>query len=203
MSEEAGYGTGPVTLATKITLFRMLLIPVFIGTAMYYADSVAQGQRNETLRWMTVAVFGLAALSDAIDGYVARKMNQRSRLGAILDPLADKLLLVSAILTLTFTTWPQRFPIWFPLLIISRDLAVMGGAFLIEYFVGPCRIAPHWTGKMATFTQIFAVLWIMLDVRSPDILWPTCLAAAFSAFSGFYYMAGGIRQLHHGSNDPV
>ncbi len=187
-----------MTFATKITIFRILLIPVFIGTAMYYADSVAQGRRDETLRWLTVAVFALAALSDAVDGYVARKMNQRSRLGAILDPLADKLLLVSAILTLTFTTWPQRFPIWFPLLIISRDLAVMGGTFLIEHFVGHCRIAPHWTGKMATFTQIFAVLWIMLDIRSPDILWPTCLAAGFSAFSGFYYMAGGIRQMHQG-----
>ncbi|MCB1224548.1 MAG: CDP-alcohol phosphatidyltransferase family protein [Verrucomicrobiales bacterium] len=186
-----------VTLATKITLFRILLIPVFIGTAVYYADSVSIGQPNENLRWSTVGIFGLAALSDAVDGFIARHYNQRSRIGAILDPLADKLLLLSAIFTLTFTSWPQRFPLWFPLLVVFRDLAAIGGAFLIQHFSGQCTIRPHWTGKVATFTQIAAVLWIMLDLRTPPILIPALIAGAFTAISGFIYLAEGIRQIQH------
>lgn len=190
-----GYECGAVTLATKITIFRILLIPVFIGAAVYYADSVGQKAPDERLRWATVIVFGIAALSDAVDGFIARRYDQRSRIGAILDPLADKLLLLSAILTMTFTTWPQRFPLWFPLLVIFRDVSAIGGAFLVDHFAGSCRITPHWTGKAATFLQMAAVLWIMLDIRWPNLLWPTILAAGFTAFSGFYYLADGIRQI--------
>lgn len=154
-----------MTFATQITVFRILLIPVFVGTAIYYGESVASGSPNESLRWWTIAIFALAALSDAVDGYIARRFNQRSRLGAILDPLADKLLLLSAIITLSFTGWRQHFPLWFPTLVIFRDLASIGGAFLIQHLAGTCHIHPHWTGKVATFAQFTAVLWLMLDIQ--------------------------------------
>jgi CDP-diacylglycerol--glycerol-3-phosphate 3-phosphatidyltransferase/cardiolipin synthase len=184
-----------VTFATQITLFRILLIPVFIGTAIYYGDSVSQGQANETLRWATIGIFALAALSDALDGYVARAFNQKSRIGAILDPLADKLLLLSAILTLSFTGWRQHFPLWFPILVIFRDLASIGGAFLINHLVGKCHIQPHWTGKVATFAQFAAVLWLMLDI--PQLILITIVAGVFTAVSGFLNLAAGIRQVTH------
>lgn len=191
----------PVTFATQITIFRILLIPVFIGLAVYYGESVASGKANETLRWWTIAVFAVAALSDAVDGYVARHFNQRSRLGAILDPLADKLLLLSGIITLSFTGWRQHFPLWFPTLVIFRDLASIGGAFLIDYLTGKCVIKPHWTGKVATFAQFAAVLWLMLDI--PFLIWPTALAGAFTAISGFLNLAAGVRQVqeHSGKHD--
>ncbi|MES2735472.1 MAG: CDP-alcohol phosphatidyltransferase family protein [Verrucomicrobiota bacterium] len=190
-----------MTFATQITLFRILLIPVFIGLAVYYGESVSAGQANETLRWWTIAVFAVAALSDAVDGYVARHFNQRSRLGAILDPLADKLLLLSGIITLSFTGWRQHFPLWFPTLVIFRDLASIGGAFLIDYLTGKCVIKPHWTGKVATFAQFAAVLWLMLDI--PFLIWPTALAGAFTAISGFLNLAAGVRQVqeHSGKHD--
>ena len=184
-----------MTFATKITIFRILLIPVFIGTAMYYADSVAQGRRDETLRWLTVAVFALAALSDAVDGYVARKMNQRSRLGAILDPLADKLLMLSAVIVLSVTAWPQRFPLWFPLLIISRDLISIVGAFVVHHIAGHCRIQAHWTGKVATIAQIVAILWLMLEMRFIPVVWVAMVAAFFTLVSGMINLADGIKQL--------
>lgn len=188
-----------MTFATQITIFRILLIPVFIGLAVYYGESVAADRPNEVLRWWTIAVFAVAALSDALDGYVARHFNQRSRLGAILDPLADKLLLLSAIITLSFAKWEPAFPLWFPTLVIFRDLASIGGAFLIDYLTGKCVIKPHWTGKVATFTQFAAVLWLMLDI--PYLIWPTALAGAFTAVSGFLNLAAGVRQVQQHSGD--
>lgn len=184
-----------MTFATQITLFRILLIPVFIGVAIYYGESVSSGQANETLRWATIAIFALAALSDALDGYVARHFNQKSRIGAILDPLADKLMLLSAVITLSFTGWRQHFPLWFPILVIFRDIASIGGAFLINHLVGKCHIQPHWTGKVATFTQFAAVLWLMLDI--PRLIVITVIAGVFTAISGFLNLAAGIRQVTH------
>ncbi|HEY1052064.1 MAG TPA: CDP-alcohol phosphatidyltransferase family protein [Prosthecobacter sp.] len=186
-----------MTFATQITIFRILLIPVFIGLAVYYGESVTSGAANEALRWWTIATFATAALSDALDGYIARAFNQRSRLGAILDPLADKLMLLSAIITLSFTGWRQHFPLWFPILVISRDLASIGGAFLIDYLTGKCVIKPHWTGKVATFAQFAAILWLMLEI--PYLLWATAVAGAFTAISGFINLAAGIRQVHEHS----
>lgn len=183
-----------MNLATQITIFRILLIPVFIGLAVYYGQSVEAGAADETLRWWTITCFALAAVSDAVDGYIARHFNQMSRLGAILDPLADKLMLLSAVITLSFTGWRQHFPLWFPTLVIFRDLASIGGAFLIDYLTGKCVIKPHWTGKTATFAQFAAVLWLMLDF--PHLIWPTAVAGAFTAVSGFLNLAAGIKQVH-------
>ena len=182
-----------VTFANQITIVRILLIPVFIGLAIYYGESVARGAANESLRWWTITVFGVASLSDGLDGFVARHFNQRSQLGAILDPLADKLLLLSALVTLSFTSWRQQFPLWFPLLVIFRDLASIGGAFIVDHVAGKCLIRPHWTGKVATFAQMAAVLWLMLDL--PYLVWPTAVAAAFTIVSGFLNLADGIKQI--------
>ncbi len=183
----------PVNLATRITIFRILLIPIFIGLTIYYGESVKAGAANETLRFWTIASFALAAISDAVDGYIARHFNQATRLGAILDPLADKLMLLSAVIALSFTGWRQHFPLWFPTLVIFRDLASIGGAFLIDYLTGKCVIKPHWTGKVSTFAQFAAVLWLMLDF--PHLIWPTALAGAFTAISGFINLAAAVRQV--------
>ncbi len=194
-----------MTFATQITIFRILLIPVFIGVSISYGESVADGQADDRLRWLAIGIFALAALSDAVDGYIARNFNQHSRLGAILDPLADKLLLLSAIITLSFTSWHQRFPLWFPLLVIFRDLASIGGAFLVDHIAGKFQIQTHWTGKVATFAQIAAVLWLMLDISTPSLLWPTIVAGVFTAISGFTNLANGIRQIQasgHGDAHP-
>jgi cardiolipin synthase len=190
-----------LNLALQITLFRILLIPVFIGLAIYYGDSARGEHPNEALRLWAAAVFLIAALSDALDGWLARRFNMRTRLGAILDPLADKLLLLSAIIVLSFTAWRQHFPLWFPLLVIFRDLVSIAGAFLIDHIVGKFHIHTHWTGKVATFAQMAAVLWILLDLTTPDLIWATIAAGAFTALSGFINLADGIRQLQHASND--
>jgi cardiolipin synthase (CMP-forming) len=190
-----------VNLALQITLLRILLIPVFAGLAIYYSESVREQRPDESLRLWAAAVFGIAAISDALDGWVARRFDMRTRLGAILDPLADKLLMLTAILTLSFTAWPQRFPLWFPLLVIFRDLASIGGAFLVDHFAGKCQVQPHWTGKVATFGQITAIAWLLLDIRVLDRAWPAAFATFFTVISGFIYLADGVRQVKAAGHD--
>ena len=184
-----------MNLATQITIVRILLIPVFIGLVIYYGDSVREGAANESLRLWSAAVFGIASLSDALDGWIARRFNQHTRLGAILDPLADKLLMLSAIILLSFTAWRQHFPLWFPVLVIGRDLISIGGAFFIDHFAGKFTIHTHWTGKVATFAQMAAILWILLDLTPAWLIWPTIVAGLFTALSGFINLADGVRQL--------
>lgn len=182
-----------MTAATQITLFRFFLIPVFIGLAVSYGRT---GATDERLRWWAVAVFALAAISDAVDGFVARHFNQRSRLGQILDPLADKILLLSAIITLSLTHWRQQFPLWFLLLVIFRDLVTMCGIVLVDYSTGgKCELHTHKIGKYATFCQIAAVLWVMLDITWPPLIWPVSIASALTLISGIIYLVDGYGQV--------
>src|SRR5690242_21875802 len=98
-----------MTTANKITILRILLIPFFDVEVLYY---VKEG--HELHRLMAILTFAVAAICDGVDGYIARRYNQRSELGAILDPLADKLLLVSGIVVLSFDHRPylRSVPLW-------------------------------------------------------------------------------------------
>lgn len=190
-----------MNLALQITILRILLIPVFIGLVIYYGESVREGAANESLRHWAAAVFGIASVSDALDGWIARRFNQITRLGTLLDPLADKLLMLSAIILLSFTAWRQHFPLWFPILVIGRDLLSIGGAFLIDHFAGKFQIHTHWSGKVATFAQMAAILWILLDLSPALLIWPTIFAGFFTALSGFINLADGVRQLQAAGHD--
>jgi cardiolipin synthase (CMP-forming) len=193
-----------MTLANKVTIGRIFMIPVFVWLAIYYAKSVKDGAPVEAWRWAAIAAFVLASVSDGVDGYIARRFNQRSRLGVILDPLADKGLLLAAIITLSVVTWPQRFPTWFPIVIISRDAIIITGSLLVHYFVGKVEIRAHWTGKCATFLQMVAIGWLMLLIETPSPMYPTVLAAVFTVVSGVIYFTSGLRQANaagHGSPD--
>lgn len=206
-----------MTFANKITVARIALIPVFVGFAIYYSQGVAAGYPEEWLRWTTLGVFALAAASDGLDGYVARRFNQRTELGAILDPIADKGLLLAAILTLSFSSWRYRLPAWFGVLVVARDLIVMTGAVVLVLLQGKISVRPTWSGKAATALQMTALIAVMLQ---PDALlrhvpfqgetlrwvWldlPVFLAAFFTAASGIGYSALAITQVHlAGHGDP-
>src|SRR6188474_3440269 len=99
-----------MTTANKITVVRILMIPVFVTLAIYYGQSIQEGDPQDWQRFAAIAVFLLAAVSDGLDGYVARRYNQRSSLGMILDPIADKGLLLSGIITLSLTSWSEFEP---------------------------------------------------------------------------------------------
>src|SRR6202171_3513085 len=145
-----------MTTANKITIVRILMIPVFVALAIYYEQSIQRGDPLEWQRFAAITVFLLAAASDGLDGYVARRYNQRSSLGMILDPIADKGLLLSGIITLSISNWSQvdahygKFPAWFPVLVITRDAVILIGSALLHVLNGTVRVRPSWTGKVAT-----------------------------------------------------
>src|SRR6266571_5722309 len=131
-----------MTTANKITVVRILMIPAFVAMAIYYGQSVQGGAPAEWERFTAIAIFLIASLSDGLDGYVARRYHQRSSLGVVLDPIADKGLLLSGIITLSISNWSEldpeygRFPAWFPVLVITRDAVILVGAGILHYFIG-------------------------------------------------------------------
>ncbi len=190
-----------MTTANKITIVRILLIPAFVTMAIYYGQSVAEGNPLEWQRFAAIIIFLVAAVSDGLDGYVARRYNQRSALGVILDPIADKGLLLSGIITLSISNWselsPQfgRFPAWFPVLVISRDAVILVGSVILHLLNGKVQVRPSWTGKVATFLQMTAIAWVMLQLHFIPLFYVVLLAGLFTAVSGCVYVLDGIRQL--------
>ena len=191
-----------MTTANKITLIRIAMIPVFVALAIYYGESVRRGDPLEWQRFAAIIIFLLAAVSDGLDGYVARHYNQRSQLGVILDPIADKGLLLSGIITLSITNWSLsdpdygKFPVWFPVLVITRDAVILVGAAILHYFIGnKMRVKPSWTGKVATVCQMCAIAWVMLQLRFLPLWFVVMVAGIFTLISGVIYVVGGVRQL--------
>lgn len=185
-----------MTTANKITILRILLIPFFVVAVVYY---VRTGE--ETYRLAGLLTFALAAILDGVDGYIARHYNQWSELGTILDPLADKLLLVSAVILLSFDGRGHlgQIPFWLTATIIGRDIVILIGMVVIQFTVGRVTACPHLTGKIATVLQIGSVIWILLkwdsEFGGPWLLIWTVGAAVFTGVSGLQYVQDGVRQL--------
>jgi len=135
-------------------------------------------------------LFAVAGISDALDGFLARRFAWISRLGSMLDPLADKLLLVTAYLCLTLV---QVLPWWLTLLILLRDLLILIGAACYRLLVGRLEFRPSWLGKCSTVAQIILIIAVLLElsllpafalVREPLVL----LVAALALASGAHYV---------------
>jgi CDP-diacylglycerol--glycerol-3-phosphate 3-phosphatidyltransferase len=195
-----------MTFASKITLARILLVPVFAVLAIYYGDSVAQHAPREGLRWAALVVFVTAAASDGIDGWIARRFNQRSKFGAIIDPIADKSLLLTAFITLTVVDWGPdgwRLPVWFTALVIVRECIILGGINVLHFTGHQVAIAPQWSGKICTVAQMFTLGWIMLKVVPFSPLIPCVFAALCTVWSGVDYVRQGLRILHQSPHPEV
>jgi len=176
-------------LANWLTLLRIVLIPVFITLLVYRRPGWA------------LTVFALAALTDLLDGWVARRHGRSSRLGAFLDPLADKLLLTASFVTLTYL---RALPFWIAAVVISRDVILVVGALLV-HIVG-IRIDPRPTraGKAATFLQVVTVLLGLLSrylAVEPGLTVAMGLAAFFTIYSGCQYLIQGMRFLNTAERD--
>ncbi len=191
-----------ITTASFITIARILLIPVYVIVAIYYAHSVKDHEPDQRLRIAAIVIFTVASLSDALDGWVARRFNQRSRLGAILDPLADKLLLLAVLGVLCFSDWPVKLPVWFVVIAVSREVLSIAGAFLVDHVVGTVKISPHFTGKLSTPLQLLTLGLAMLEANS--LLTPVAVVATIFAFtSGMIYIYEAFRQIQAaGPHEP-
>ena len=194
-----------MTTANKITILRILLIPLFVVEVLYYVQT-----GNEIHRLVALLSFAVAAILDGVDGYIARHYNQWSELGTVLDPLADKLLLVSAIVVLSFNHAPRldQIPLWLTGTIISRDLLLGIGAVTVRLTVGKIIVRPRLPGKVATVLQMVVVLWILLKwgggFAGGWLKYISLGTRICTGLSGLLYVWDGMRQLSaHPSSSPV
>jgi cardiolipin synthase (CMP-forming) len=187
----------PLSLANKITLVRILFIPVFIVLLLYYDKSVFRGEDNDIFRVCASVIFIAIFLSDALDGYIARSCNQITRLGTILDPIADKALLLSALLLISYASdnaYRIHLPIWFVWLVICRDIMLVAGALLIHFISGAVTVRPRIFGKTTTVFQAFLILWALLNFPEGPYIFLLWTAAVLTIVSGAQYFFDGIRQ---------
>lgn len=179
-----------LTAANQLTILRMLLIPAFVILLLY-------GYRG----WALV-VFFTAGLTDLLDGLIARATGQKTTLGAWLDPMADKLLLVTmfVMLTLPDIGSANRLPVWFTVLVISRDVAIVLTAAVINLAVGPRTFRPSIFGKLATATFIVTgvvTLYFNYLARESAIVTAFVYASLVITFvSAFHYLGQVIRMGH-------
>ena len=185
-----------MTLANKITVGRLLLVPVFVGSIIAHANAITDLDPDWTWRFVAIGVFALATISDFLDGWVARRFKQKSLLGTTLDPIADKLLILSAIFTLAVTPWEHGFPTWFVILVFVREAIILLGIAFMYGFLRKIEMGPHWISKATTALQMACVVWILIDFRhaAPELLWLILLTAAFMVISTAIYVREGMRQ---------
>ena len=159
----------PINFALGITMSRFLCTPVFVGIMLMHRSVFKTGGdlvELNTLQWAALGVFVVAAISDFLDGYVAKRFNQETKLGEFLDPVADKVLLTAAILTLSLPVGlgDFRFPFWFPIIIITRDIVILIGTTIVFMMLGRVNIKPSFTGKVTTFFQMSCVIGTLLNL---------------------------------------
>jgi CDP-diacylglycerol--glycerol-3-phosphate 3-phosphatidyltransferase len=168
---------------------------------VYYGQDIYS---REYLRFVALGIFLLGVLSDAVDGYIARKAKQQSQAGMILDPLGDKLLLMSAYICLYMIPLEVRFPLPVILVVISRDVLILLGAVVIFIVRQEINVAPTKWGKLTTTFQMLAVILVLLQWPYSYFCWWT--AVFFTSISGIDYVMRGFKLLYNnstGSKLPV
>jgi len=181
-----------MTTANKITIIRILLVPFFATHLLYYTS-----EGFEIYRLMAILAFAVAAISDGVDGYIARRYNQRSELGAILDPLADKLLLTTGLGLLALDHLPHfaRIPLHLVVTVFGRDLIILIGMVVVHQFCGHVKVRPHLIGKLATVLLMVTIAWVLLK-WDPRAVGPLASSASIcTGISGLLYVRDGVNQL--------
>lgn len=180
-----------MNFANKISSLRILSVPFFISSLIYYSRD------KDYLRFVALVIFTIGVFSDAVDGYIARKSKQKSKAGLILDPLGDKLLLMSAFICLyLMDEFPLaiRFPLWVTLIVITRDVLIILGAVVIYIVREDINISPTKWGKLTTISQMVAVITVLLQCRFSYLAWWP--AVFFTIISGLDYVKRGFKTLY-------
>ena len=175
-------------IANNITLVRVLLVPVFILLLFYYSPG------EEILLRLAFGVFLLACFTDALDGYLARKLNQKTIFGSYVDPMADKLLLSSGFLSLSFlpNLPPEiKIPAWVTIIVISRDVIILAGSTLIFLFAGTLKASPLFIGKLTTFIQMVALAATFFSYGRINLEGLYIATSILTIISGIIYIRSG------------
>ncbi len=192
LTRAAGY-YNTLNLPNVLTISRVIAIPFFIVALSYHHNGFA------------LLIFIGCGLTDGLDGFIARTYHQRTKIGAFLDPLADKLLLTSSFITLTLLNVPNQLPFWLIVTVISRDIIITVGIAVLFMLETKLQIAPTKVGKLTTFLQVTLIIVVLflnyIGAYRPDIILPLCwLTFAVTVISGSGYVYQGIR-LFNGEAD--
>ena len=174
-----------VNLPNTLTAARILIVPFYIVALLYNRFDLA------------LACFVLASVTDLLDGMTARMRNQFTRFGEVLDPIADKLLLLSSFVVFGVFRW---VPPWLAVVVISRDIIVLSGTLVLYVTSGVLTIAVSFLGKLTTVAQIFQLAYILLmltiagEAQSPLIL--NVVVFLVTVLSGVQYVMKGLKLAH-------
>jgi len=179
-----------MTTANWLTVGRILLIPVFIICLVYYKPG------EELFRYLAFWIFIVASFTDALDGYIARRFNQKTELGALLDPLADKLLLVSGFVGITLSgAFELKPPLWIVIVIFSREIIITLALILFSITGTGSKVSfePNLLGKATTVFQMATLASILLVLPISPILWH--IAVALTICSCMVYLVRGGKRV--------
>lgn len=178
-----------LTPANQLTILRMIFIPVFVILLVY-----------DHLGW-AFAIFILAGVTDGLDGLIARWFQQKTSLGAYLDPIADKLLLTTSFVVLSIKGMglPNLVPLWLTILVISRDVILVSSVLIIVISTGHRTFAPSIYGKATTCSQILTIVavlyWNYRNISPPVLQWLFVGTAAITVYSGLDYVYRGKKMV--------
>jgi cardiolipin synthase (CMP-forming) len=174
-----------MNIPNLLTILRILLIPVLINCLLY------------GYYFYGLLVFLIAGLTDSLDGIIARTSNQRTILGAYLDPMADKLLLNACFVTLAVL---QLIPGWITIIVVSRDLILVVGTVILHLIQTQTDISPTWLGKSTTVIQLIYIIlvlsWITFEWDLNMITPLLFITATLTVLSGLHYILRGIRSVN-------
>jgi CDP-diacylglycerol--glycerol-3-phosphate 3-phosphatidyltransferase len=198
----------PPSWPMGLTMLRLLLLPVFLWLLLIDAGQ----EHPHPHRWWAVGIFAIMAITDKLDGYLARRLNQTSHLGAILDPVADKLLVACSVILLSFD-WVAgpiyRIPLIVVIFVYGKDLFMAVGTLILVSIVGKVTVSARPLGKLSTFLQLTLVIATLVAPDGERILewlprivllalwWAVSLMAIASSVD---YTLVGVRYLRRGRN---
>lgn len=177
-----------MSVANKVTIFRILLVPAFVASLVYYHPD------RDWFRFLSLGLFVVAIASDALDGFLARVCHQQTEFGTLLDPIADKALILSALISCsTIRGLPEsmRIPAWFNLVVISRDALLVTGTLVLFAIHGRWSVRPSWLGKCTTVAQMLVIPSVLLGWTLKP--WFLGIATALTVLSAIGYVRRGLR----------
>lgn len=171
--------------ANRLTISRIILVPVFITAVLYHNLNIA------------FIVFLVATITDGLDGYIARTRKEKTRFGAIMDPIADKMLIGSAFISFSLVTGLPDYlamPVYVPIIIISRDVIILLGAAIIYLLTGGIEVRPTIIGKVTTVSQMLTIFSVLLRFVYSNWVWN--IAIILTVISGLDYIRIGSREIN-------
>jgi len=184
------YRSAVLTTANQLTILRIVFVPVFIILLVYHE-----------IGW-ALSTFVAAGITDVLDGIIARRFGQKTSIGAVLDPIADKLLMTSSILILSLPQmeFHMMIPRWLMIVVIFRDVFILLVSLVVVLMVGWRVFTPSPYGKASTVMQVltvFAVLYVNWQhLVVPELNIAFFMTGLMTAFSGLHYLVRGLRQWH-------